>query len=65
MAEKTMMDKIAWVLVLVGGLNWGLDALGWNLVNFLFGWNAMVEKVVYLLVGVSALYLIIKSFKKD
>lgn len=55
---------IAFILVIVGGLNWGLVALGslmgsnWNIVNLLLGAWSMVENVVYLLVGVSALVLV-------
>ena len=46
---------VAWVLLVIGGLNWGLDALGWNLVNALLGsWPSLV-KLVYILVGLSAL----------
>lgn len=45
---------ISFILLVVGGLNWGLSALGYNLVNMLLGGWPMVEKVVYLLVGVAA-----------
>lgn len=48
------VHMIAFILLVVGGLNWGLYALGYNLVNMLLGSWPMVEKVVYLLVGVSA-----------
>ena len=52
---------IAFVLVIVGGLNWGLVALGtwmggnWNVVNLLLGSWPTVENLVYLLVGLSAI----------
>lgn len=55
------VSKIAWVLVLVGALNWGLVGLGgyfagdWNVVNALLGSWPKVEWLVYVLVGVSAL----------
>ncbi len=55
------MKKVAWVLVIVGALNWGLVGLGWlvggrdwNLVHLIFGQWMAVEAIVYLLVGVSA-----------
>lgn len=48
---------VAFVLLVVGGLNWGLVAFGYNLVESLLGsWPAVVM-VVYVLVGLSALYL--------
>ncbi|HEY0220954.1 MAG TPA: DUF378 domain-containing protein [Candidatus Paceibacterota bacterium] len=46
----------AFVLLVIGGLNWGLSALGYNVVNMLLGSWPMVEKIVYLLVGVSAVF---------
>lgn len=51
------------VLVVVGGLNWGLVGLGmllgngsgWNVVNMLLGGFPIFEALVYVLVGVAAL----------
>ncbi len=50
------LHKVTYILLVVGGLNWGLEALGFNLVNMLVGSWPMVERLVYLLVGVSAVY---------
>ncbi|MCX6755411.1 MAG: DUF378 domain-containing protein [Candidatus Nomurabacteria bacterium] len=55
---------IAKILVIVGGINWGLVGLGmfmsanWNLVNMIFGTMPKIEAVVYILVGVSAVMMI-------
>jgi uncharacterized membrane protein YuzA (DUF378 family) len=47
------------VLLVVGGLNWGLvGAAGFDLVATLFGEMSLLSRVVYLLVGVSAVYLV-------
>lgn len=51
------LHVIAFVLVVVGGLNWALYAFGYNLVNMLVGSWSVVEQTVYVLVGLSALYL--------
>lgn len=52
-------DKVAYALVLVGGLNWGLIAFfDYNLVTELFGNSEDVVRVVYGAVGLSALYLV-------
>jgi uncharacterized protein len=49
---------VAFALLVVGGLNWGLVGLfQMNLVEALVGSMPTVEMVVYVLVGVSALYL--------
>ena len=59
MAKKdcNWLDCTAKTLVLVGALNWGLvGAGGWNLVEMILGsWPAVV-RLVYILVGLSALY---------
>ncbi len=53
----------AFTLVIIGGLNWGLVAVGnymgsnWNVVNLLLGSWPTVENLVYLLVGLGALSL--------
>jgi uncharacterized membrane protein YuzA (DUF378 family) len=45
------------VLLIVGGLNWGLvGLLEWNLVAALFGPGSLVSRAVYVLVGLSALW---------
>ncbi len=51
------MDLLAIVLVIVGGLNWGLYAFGYNLVSILLGWMPILEKVVYVVVALAAIYL--------
>ncbi|MFA6608489.1 MAG: DUF378 domain-containing protein [Candidatus Paceibacterota bacterium] len=51
------LHMIAFTLVLVGALNWGLAALGFNVVNMLLGSWPMLEKIVYILVGLSAVYV--------
>jgi uncharacterized membrane protein YuzA (DUF378 family) len=48
---------LAIVLVIVGGLNWGLYAFGYNLVSILLGWMPILEKVVYVVVALAAIYL--------
>ena len=50
-------DVVAAVLLVVGGLNWGLvGALRFDLVATLFGEMSMLSRLVYLLVGIAALY---------
>jgi len=61
---------IAFVLLIIGGLNWGLMGIGgymdndWNVVNLVLGSVSWLENLVYLLVGLSALLLAF-SHKKD
>ncbi len=59
------LHVIAFILVVVGALNWGLVGIGgWNVVNALLGSWPVVEKIVYILVGLSALVLVF-THKKD
>ena len=49
---------ITLLLIIVGGLNWLLFAFNFNLVAFIFGSVPQLEKLIYILVGVSAIYQI-------
>ena len=51
------LDVTAAVLLVVGGLNWGVVGMtGSDLVGALFGELSPMSRAVYLLVGVAALY---------
>jgi uncharacterized membrane protein YuzA (DUF378 family) len=53
------------VLVIVGGLNWGLVGLfGFDLVATIFGEMSFLSRLVYDLVGLSAVYLLIALASK-
>lgn len=57
------LHNVAFILLVVGGLNWGLDALGFNVVNMLLGSWPVVAKIAYLLVGLSAIYEVVTHKK--
>lgn len=51
------LHLVTFTLLVVGGLNWGLvGLLDLNLVTAIFGSMPTIEKIVYILVGLSALY---------
>ena len=60
-----ILHKVAFILTIVGALNWGLVGLGslfgfsGNIVNLLLGSWSAVENIVYILVGLSAIWLVI------
>ncbi len=58
------LHMVTFVLVIIGGLNWGLTAVGYNVVNMILGGWPAFEQLVYILVGLSALYLVF-THKKD
>ena len=56
--KMNALDWIAWILLLIGGINWGLiGAFNYNLVAAIFGMG-MITAWVYILVGLAALYII-------
>lgn len=60
------LHGISYVLVIIGGLNWGLIGLGrivagpngWNVVHMVLGSLGGLETLVYVLVGIGALILL-------
>lgn len=66
---KCPVCKVAYILLLVGGLNWGLIGLGGfvskdlNVVHMILGGMPALEWVVYILVGLSAVLKAAKCCK--
>jgi uncharacterized membrane protein YuzA (DUF378 family) len=64
--KQHMLAQIARILVIVGGINWGLIGLGmlmgsdWNVIHMILGSVSMLEALVYVLVGLSAVWMIWK-----
>ena len=50
------IHKITFILLIIGGLNWGLEVLGYGVGNYL---PATVSTVVYMLVALSAIYEVV------
>lgn len=64
MQKLNALDWVALVLVIVGGLNWLLVGLfSFDLVAAIFGDLSVLSRIVYSLVGLSAVYLLVMSFK--
>lgn len=58
------VDWVAMVLLIIGGLNWGLVGLfAFDLVAALFGEMSALSRIVYILVGLSAIYSIYTASK--
>ncbi len=58
--NKTMkiLHSISFVLVIVGGLNWLLVGLfNWDIGMLVGGPTAIITKIIYILVGLGAIYL--------
>lgn len=58
------LHMVTYLLVIVGAVNWGLvGLLNLNLVNVLVGSWPILEKAVYILVGLSAVYDFVAHMK--
>lgn len=63
--KMNALDWIVLILVVVGGLNWGLVGIfDFDLVATIFGEGSTLARVVYSLVGVSAIVLIFRAMMK-
>ena len=58
------LNVITLILVIIGGINWGLVGLfDWNLVGAIFSFAPVITKIIYILVGLSGLYQIMPLMK--
>lgn len=64
--KKSPINYLALILVIVGGVNWGLVGLfSFDLVATIFGTMSVISRVVYILVSLSAIYLLIDLFREQ
>ena len=61
-----MLDRIALIILIIGGLNWGSVGLfKFDLVSYIFGGSAeIITRVIFVLVGLSALWCISLLFRE-
>jgi uncharacterized membrane protein YuzA (DUF378 family) len=58
------INLVTLLLVIVGGINWGLIGLAdFNLVAAIFGDSSPLSRIIYILVGLSALWQIMPLLK--
>ncbi len=56
------IHMLAWILLIVGGLNWGLVGLfNFNLVAALLGEGSALSRIVYSLVGLAAVMVAVQA----
>jgi uncharacterized membrane protein YuzA (DUF378 family) len=60
--KLNLIDIIALILLIIGGLNWGLALFNINLVPLIFRVDIVI-KIVYALVGLSAIYILLSIGK--
>lgn len=58
--KLSTLDWIFFVLLVVGGLNWGLVGVAdFDLVATIFGDGSALARIIYGVVGISAIYLLV------
>lgn len=58
----TPLGMIAFILVVIGALNWGLVGIfNFDLVGFIFGTMSALGRIIYALVGLSGIYMIVMA----
>ena len=56
---KNMLDRIALILVIIGGINWLIVGIfRFNVVDWAFAFAPWIASIIYILVGLAAIYLI-------
>jgi len=57
---KDVIKWIAWIIVVIGGLNWGLVGLfNYDIIAMMFGAGSLAANITYDIVGLAAVVLII------
>ncbi len=60
MKKLNGLDWLSLILVIIGGLNWGLiGGFKFDLVAAIFGDMSFISRIIYLLVGLSAIYIMV------
>lgn len=66
MKKMSTLGRIAFILVVVGGLNWGLVGLfDFDLVATIFGKMSPLSKIIYVLIGLSTINVIFAGINKS
>lgn len=59
MKKNNVFDLIAVIILIIGGLNWGLIGLfEWNFIGSVFGYTTTFSRTLYSIVGFAAIYKI-------
>lgn len=64
MKNSHLVEMIVIILLVVGGLNWGFVGLfKWDLIASIFGEMSALTRIIYVLVGLAAIYRIVMWIK--
>lgn len=62
-----MLDRIALILVIIGGINWGsIGLFQFDIVGWIFGGqSAVISRIIYTLVAIAAVWCISLLFRES
>lgn len=64
MCKMSLLDKISFILVILGSINWGiLGSCDINLIQILTGNTAILMRIIYIVIGLSSLNIIYFAIK--
>ncbi|MBU1036687.1 DUF378 domain-containing protein [Patescibacteria group bacterium] len=64
MKKLSGLDWLALILIIIGGINWGLVGLfNFDLIAAIFGDMSALSRIIYTLVGLSGVYILAASNK--
>jgi uncharacterized membrane protein YuzA (DUF378 family) len=59
------LDVITLILIIIGGINWGLVGLfGFDLVSTIFSFAPIIARIIFIIVGLAAIYQLIPLSRK-
>ena len=66
MKNAHVLQTIAMILLLIGGLNWGLIGIfEWNFIATVFGYTSVLTRTIYALAGIAAVFRILVWAKTE
>ena len=65
MGKLNVLGWICMILIIIGGLHWLVEGIfSFDLVAAIFGAMSIISRIIYILVGVAALYVLIFMLPK-
>lgn len=57
------LKQVTYIFLIIGGLNWGIYGIAkYDVIDVLFGNLPMIANIIYVLVGLSAVYVILNKY---
>ena len=62
--KRNWLDVTALILIIIGGINWGLVGFfNFNLITYFFGTASMISRIIFAVVGLAAIYSLVLFWK--